>query len=561
MPIELIVHVGERTRRHTLAPGESMIGSSADCAVRILDPTVSRRHARLNVDGENVTVEDVGSRNGTRIGGRTITGRVSLEGGIVLSFGGVTALVERVDEDDLEPALLLQPSSAPTVATDVFDLADSVTASVEPFSHFIRDRLIGVINDLRAGGDEMTLAATVGSAMAETLPCLGLEIHGRGQRLWKMRSGVGPDLTGDGGREVVRGDLKLCFQLPSSRLAELFEPLAVLALGLLELRRSRAESRITPPAQPRPQAPPLPAPASTDPAMLRIYRDAARIARGDVSVLIRGESGTGKEVLAGWLHKASARVEGPFLALNCAALPRELLEAELFGIERGVATGVEAREGMFERATGGTLMLDEVGDMAPETQTKLLRALEVGELYRVGGRDPYPVDVRIIAATNRDLERLMADGTFRSDLYFRIADWEVELPPLRARAGDIPQLAGHFLGEESNRHGRRIRGISRAAMVALGQFDWPGNIRQLRKEMSRVALLVGPGELLDSARLDPPIAAAARTRNLKDTLQAAEREVLERTLEACGGDRAKAAARLGMTDITLYRRIKAYGLG
>jgi hypothetical protein len=548
-------------RRHTLAAGESLVGSSVDCAVRILDPTVSRRHARLCVEGERVTVEDLGSRNGTRIGGRTIVGLVELEGGIVLSFGGVTALVARVDEDDLEPALLLQPANVPTVASDVFDLVDSVTASVEPFSHFVRDRLVDLIDALRAGVDEMTLVSAVGSAMAETLPCLGLEIHDRERCLWQMKSGVTPDVGAAGGRETTEGGLRLCYQLPSDRLAELFQPLAALALGLLELRRRRAEPRLETPPRPLPPAPPLPVPASIEPVMTRIYRDAARIAQGDVSVLIRGESGTGKEVLAGWLHRASARSEGPFLALNCAALPRELLEAELFGIERGVATGVEARQGMFERASGGTLMLDEVGDMATETQTKLLRALEVGELFRVGGRSPYPVDVRIIAATNRDLDVLMTEGVFRSDLYFRIADWEVELPPLRERPGDIPQMAGHFLGEESDRHGRRIRGISRAAMAALRQFDWPGNVRQLRKEMSRVALLIGPGELLDSARLDPPIAAAGRTRSLKDTLQTAERKVIERTLDACDGDRALAASRLGMSDITLYRRIKAYDLG
>ncbi|RMH22263.1 MAG: hypothetical protein D6696_03825 [Acidobacteria bacterium] len=306
----------------------------------------------------------------------------------------------------------------------------------------------------------------------------------------------------------------------------------------------------------------MPEPPSVEPMMQRLYADAARVAQGEVSVLIRGESGTGKEVLARYVHAASPRRDGPFVALNCAALPQSLLEAELFGIERGVATGVDERPGTFERARGGTLFLDEVGDMALETQTKLLRALEVGELYRLGGRRPYAVDVRIIAATNRDLGVLMAEGRFREDLYFRIADWDVEIPPLRDRRGDVPHLAGHFLARESERHARRIRGISRAAMKALERYDWPGNVRQLKKEMARVALLVGAGELLDSARLDPAIAAAAHQprEGLKAILRRAERQHLATVLKATNGDRRQAAERLGISDVTLYRRLKAYDL-
>ena len=560
MPVELVVHVGERTRRHTLEHGEVLIGSSSGSAVRILHPTVSRRHAKITVAATWVSVEDLGSRNGTRVGGKAVDGATTIEPGTVLSFGGVSALLERVDEDDLEPALLLNAGDGPASSTDVFDLADVVTASVEPFDHFMRERLPELLDTLRAGGTESQIVASVGQAVASSLPCLGLLMRARGQEVWRLASGGDLVPDDDGLLVTRRDDLELYCQLPTARLVDLFRPLTELALGLVALARRRSEPLTRPTAPPEQVPPPLPAPASVEARVRQVYAEAARIARGNVSVLIRGESGTGKEVLAQWIHAASARAGGSFLALNCAALPKDLLEAELFGIERGVATGVEARPGMFERATGGTLLLDEVGDMALETQVKLLRALEVGELYRVGGRQPYPVDVRIVAATNRDLEGMMDGEDFRSDLYFRIADWEVELPPLRERPGDIPQLAGHFLSEESRRHGRRIRGISRAAMAALSRFDWPGNIRQLRKEMARVALLVGPGELLDSTRLDPVIAAAGRARTLKETLQSAERQVLERVLDECGGDRQEAARRLEMSDITLYRRIKLYEL-
>jgi two-component system response regulator HydG len=299
-----------------------------------------------------------------------------------------------------------------------------------------------------------------------------------------------------------------------------------------------------------------------DPEVRRIYDQAERVARGDVGVLIYGESGTGKEVLANFIHTASPRTGRPMMAINCASLPRDLLEAELFGVERGVATGVEARPGKFESADGGTLFLDEIGDMAPETQAKILRVLQEKEVYRIGGNTPRPAEARIIAATNRPLAKLIGEGRFRNDLYHRIATWEVELPPLRHRRADIANLAAYFLAHEAKRHGVKARGISRAALRALRRYKWPGNIRQLRNEISRAVLFLENKELLDTKRLSPVIHGADDQygTTLADYLANVEKEELLTAIDACGGDAQAAADHLKMSRSTFYRRLKVLGI-
>ncbi len=295
--------------------------------------------------------------------------------------------------------------------------------------------------------------------------------------------------------------------------------------------------------------------------MREIYEQAARIAPSRVSVLISGESGTGKELLARYLHAASDRAEKPLVTLNCAALPRDLLESELFGVERGVATGVDARAGKFESAHGGTLFLDEIGDMAPETQARILSVLAEGEVYRIGGHTAQPADVRVISATNRDLTAMLDEGGFRTDLYHRISDWVVELPPLRKRRADIPNLAAHFLGRTCAERGVRAAGISRAALAALGAYDWPGNVRQLEKEMGRAALFIEDGALLESSMLQTAITEGAvgteGEDDLKTVLECAEKEHIEHVLDESGGDVPRRPNALGIGVSTLYRRMKA----
>jgi transcriptional regulator with PAS, ATPase and Fis domain len=357
------------------------------------------------------------------------------------------------------------------------------------------------------------------------------------------------------------GDAELLVLMQSQAVAEGVAPLVEAAASIIRLAGARRPVERIPREVRDP--PPLPDPPTVVPAVKTIYRDAAKVARGEVGVLILGESGTGKEVLARYLHRASSRADGPFLGLDCAALPRDLLEAELFGIERGVATGVDERPGRFEQATGGTLFLDEIGDMAEETQAKILRILQSGECYRLGARCPRSVDVRVVAATNRDIRAMLDAGSFRTDLYHRIAAWVVEIPPLRHRRADIANLAAYFLAREADKHGVRVRGISRAAAEALVSFDWPGNIRQLEHEMARAVLFLEDGELLETARLaeeirNPGITAAGTT--LREVLERTERREILAILDGAGGDVELATEQLGISRATLYRRMKALGI-
>jgi transcriptional regulator with PAS, ATPase and Fis domain len=293
-----------------------------------------------------------------------------------------------------------------------------------------------------------------------------------------------------------------------------------------------------------------------------LYEQAAKLAASDVGILITGESGTGKEVLARYVHDASPRADGPFVAVNCAALPNDLLDSELFGVESGAATGVTERSGRFEQSHGGTLFLDEIGDMRSETQAKILRVLEGREIYRLGGTRPRPADVRVLAATNRDVEAMLAEGRFRRDLYHRIADWRAELPPLRRRRADVPNLAAWFLRRACDRRGVASAGISQAALDLLVAHSWPGNIRELEREMGRAALLLDDGQLLESQHLRPEIAerhGASVAGTLAQRVAETERHAIREAL-AEAADADAAAAALGVSRATLYRRIKKLGL-
>jgi transcriptional regulator with PAS, ATPase and Fis domain len=253
------------------------------------------------------------------------------------------------------------------------------------------------------------------------------------------------------------------------------------------------------------------------------------------------------------------------VALNCAALPEDLLESELFGIEKAVATGVDARPGKFELADGGTLFLDEIADMAPATQARILRVLQEREVYRLGGRQPRPARVRVLAATNRDLRRMVEEGSFRLDLYHRIADWTVELPALRQRCRDIPNLAAYFLDRAARRRGVRARGISRAALDELLAYSWPGNVRQLERAMERAAIFLEDGELLQTRHLPMELRdSVARGRtdagDLRSRLEIHERRILEQAIAAEDGNLSAAARALGIGRSTLYRRLKELGI-
>ncbi len=295
-----------------------------------------------------------------------------------------------------------------------------------------------------------------------------------------------------------------------------------------------------------------------------------RIAPTDATVLIQGATGTGKELVAQAIHQNSPRKNKPFVALNCAALSENILESELFGHVRGAFTDASTdRVGKFEYANGGTLFLDEVGDMPLATQIKLLRVLESGEITRVGSNETISVNVRIVSATNRNLEDQIASGTFRSDLYHRLKVVTIDLPRLAERSQDIPLLIDHFLRLFSKRHHKTIKGMSAAARRRLLAFDWPGNVRQLRNVIESMIVVDADGVLdMDdmpselAGPVEAPAAGAAADLGslVGNPLSEIERLFIEKTLEKTGGNRESAAEMLGIGQRTLYRKIKEYNL-
>ena len=284
------------------------------------------------------------------------------------------------------------------------------------------------------------------------------------------------------------------------------------------------------------------------------------VAPTDATVLITGETGTGKELMARAIHHWSPRAEQAFVAVNCAALAETLLESELFGHEKGAFTGAAAqRRGRFELAHGGTLLLDEVGEMTPALQAKLLRVLQEGTFERVGGTKTVTVDVRVIAATNRDMQRLVAERAFREDLYYRLSVFPIVLPPLRERPADILPLAAHILQQASRRFGKQIIGFAEEALALLQDYAWPGNIRELQNVIERAAILcredrIAPAHLHLSA--SPGVLSSVAPKTLREL----EREAILAALAAHKGNRRKAADQLGIGLRTLYTRLREYGI-
>jgi two-component system NtrC family response regulator len=295
------------------------------------------------------------------------------------------------------------------------------------------------------------------------------------------------------------------------------------------------------------------------PEMLKVARMIERVATADVSVVLLGASGTGKELLARGLHQASLRADKPFVAINCAAIPENLLEAELFGYEKGAYTGaVKTTEGKIELAEGGTLFLDEIGDVPLPLQVKLLRFLQERVIERIGGRKAIPVDVRIVCATHQNLEKMIAEGRFREDLYYRLAEIIVRIPSLAARHGDATLLAHHFLAKFSRDHGRTFKGFTPAALAALNDWHWPGNVRELENKMKR-AVIMAENPLLDAADLDLGEHVPS-SLTLKTMREDADRRAIRLALARTEGNVSTAAKLLGISRPTLYDMLKLYGM-
>jgi DNA-binding NtrC family response regulator len=357
-------------------------------------------------------------------------------------------------------------------------------------------------------------------------------------------------LTAHGSVSVAVAAMKLGaydFLSKPFRIAEL---LAVIEKAVekkrLRLENALLKSRI----QRQEQTPEV---VTRSPAMLSVLATVEKVATSDFPLLVEGESGVGKELVARALHRFSPRAAGPFIPLNCSAIPESIIESEIFGYEKGAFTGAQARKlGLLEVAHRGTLFLDEVGDMPPALQAKFLRVLETGAFFRVGGVKEVTVDVRCVSATNKDLKAEVAAGRFRRDLYYRISTFTRLVPPLRERREDIQLLVEHFAAQSP--HGRRVR-FSDEALRTLSAYGWPGNVRELQNVVYRLLLLT-KGDLIREADLpaDLAVGAVAAAQTLADV----EREHILKVLKAAGGHRGQAAAALGIDPKTLYRKLTDY---
>jgi two-component system response regulator AtoC len=314
--------------------------------------------------------------------------------------------------------------------------------------------------------------------------------------------------------------------------------------------------------------------------MAALYAQMQSVVAADLPVLLLGETGVGKEGLARAIHLSSPRSRGPFVAVNCAAIPADLLEAEMFGIARAVATGVGERKGRFQLAEGGTLFLDEIGELPLPLQAKLLRALQEKEIQPVGG-PTVPVDLRVVAATNSDLRRRMDEGLFRRDLYYRVAGFALLVPPLRERREDIPALVQAFLARFASEAGKSLRGVTVGALRGLEEHEWPGNVRELEHELRRLVHLCPEGEAVDSTMLAPhlrpgaapssgaegpgpratPLPPPPASLDLEAHVARTEKEIIARALAAAGGNRTQAARLLGISRNGLAIKMERLGLG
>jgi Nif-specific regulatory protein len=300
-------------------------------------------------------------------------------------------------------------------------------------------------------------------------------------------------------------------------------------------------------------------------AIRQVYDQVAQVAGTNTTVLIRGESGTGKEMIAHAIHSGSPRAKKPFIAVNCAALPEALVESELFGYEKGAFTGAHGlKKGRFEMAEGGTLFLDEVGDLNPATQVKLLRVLQAREIERLGGTEPIRINVRLIAATHRPLEKLIAEGTIREDLYYRLNVFTIFAPPLRERKPDIMLLADHFTQKYAKEHRKPIRRMSTPAIDMLTSYHWPGNVRELENTIER-AVLVCDGGVIHGHHLPPTLQTAEASGTVTrvaigDAVQAYEKDLIQDALKSTRGNRARAAKLLRTSERIISYKVRKYGI-
>ncbi|HVU52513.1 MAG TPA: sigma 54-interacting transcriptional regulator [Polyangia bacterium] len=534
--------------------GEVIVGRGSEADVRVAEPRASRRHARL-VLGDEIRVEDLGSANGTRVRGRKLeAGKpVTVAAGEAISIG---ALV-----------LMVQPNRAAGARRGVLPHAE-LEGRID-WECARGEATGGGFSVARVVADERAVASASAGAVTNAGALRAVTNAGALRAVDVLgRCGPGelglllPALVGPAALKIARAfAATLEGARGDARVGVATYPQdGRNAAALLARAGERAEL-----AAPEAWAPVT----CVEGSMRRLYALAARAAAGAIGVVILGETGVGKDVLARFVHDASPRAARPFVSVNCAALSESLLESELFGHERGAFTGAgAAKEGLLETAPGGTVFLDEVGELPPATQAKLLRVVETREVLRVGGVRARKIDVRFVAATNRDLEAEVARGAFRRDLYFRLNGMTLTIPPLRERPGDLPLLARAFVKALAAGAGRRrAPALSEGALGVLAAHAWPGNVRELRNVVER-ALLLCDGDAITEAHLPTesfvaPSAAPAATAGAlaaHTDPRHGERARILAALAACAGNQSRAARKLGISRKVLIARLDAYGV-
>jgi DNA-binding NtrC family response regulator len=588
-----------------LALGENVVGSLPECDVYVPHPTVSRRHAVVRVNGSSTALADLGSKNGTYVNGVRIS-EAELQVGDKIQFGAVTFVAEVVEEDDVELAIPLDRRSAARpqpVEQPITQSGDGDTGAAGWLRFLLRigDLVLEAsAPDLEAALHELQRATGAGSVLLVEWSGIGeprvIQVLGDGSCLYKIESARGAfALMHEVG---TKKRARRSFEIPGDEpfvLAVSTAPgrptlgLAVIGTSSLNvwstllaeivlqlITHSHSERRSSPPRGRAHQGRELTFPegyvVGRSGAMQALYAQMAQFADGDLPVLITGETGAGKEHIARTLHASSPRRQGPFQAINCAAVPAGLLEAELFGVERGAATGVTERPGQFQLARGGVLFLDEIGELPPELQAKLLRVLQLMEVHAVGARRPVRVDVRIVAATNTRPEELLATNRLRRDLYYRIAGCTFHVPPLRERREDIPPLVEHFVRHHANECGKRILGVSVRALRTMVEALWPGNVRELENEVRRLVYLCPEGMAIEAGMLsgraatavhplaDERALAAASDLRIQPRIDYIERALITAALRRTDGNRSRAADLLGVTRDGLRMKMVRLGL-
>jgi transcriptional regulator with GAF, ATPase, and Fis domain len=623
--VSSIMLLNDGVPRLKLPVGDSCrIGRSSECDLQLLDHQLSRVHARIERRGDAHWLEDLGSRNGTFLAGVRVSVPVRLAVGDEVSLGGLSVIfdppVELLHERGGDKTLYLVEEDVgggepvegrsdaavhglaldPSALVALHQLTCELAGELDPealavglmdrlLAFFGADRGFVLLHSERTGRLTPAVIRTEREAVAISR---SLVDHALRERVPVLVSDAIEDLTFEGAKSVVAHQLRSVMLAPllvdgeviglvqvdcrernafdQERLVQLGLLARAAAVALTNARRfDRARRQLVQAGAADPLAvgqEPQTRFLSADPRMERLLQTTRKAAVAGSRVLITGESGTGKELIARRVHEQSNRAQGPWVAINCAAVPEALMESELFGHEKGAFSGANRRKrGCFELADEGTLFLDEVGELPLPLQVKLLRAIQELTFFRVGGEKPVSVDVRIVAATNRHLPQRVQEGRFREDLFYRLAVLTLELPPLRERPGDAVLLMGRFLERFALAMGKPLPALAPAARQALERYRWPGNVRELKNVAERLVVLVESAtiELVDLPAEISYGGVAGRSSSrgkLREALAETERELIALALVEAGGKKVEACRILGISRPTLDKKIADYNL-